>query len=59
MNYCFALLSIFIADYIKLFPEIIETYNGQDIENQILLNFHNQMMRGENQSINDAWKALG
>lgn len=59
MKYCFALLSMFIADYIKLFPEILETYNKQDLVSQIVLNFHNQMMRGETQSINDAWKELG
>jgi len=59
MKYCFALLSMFIADYIKLFPNILETYNEQGLVSQIVLNFHNQMMRGETHSINDAWKQLG
>lgn len=59
MKYCFSLLSMFIADYIKLFPNILETYNKQDLVSQIVLNFHNQMMRGEAHSINDAWKELG
>ncbi len=59
MKYCFALLSMFIADYIKLFPDILKTYNDQDLVSQIALNFHNSMMRGETHSINDAWKKLG
>ncbi len=59
MKYCFALMSIFIADYIKLFPNIQETYNNQDLVSQIVLNFHNHMMRDEEHSINDAWKQLG
>ena len=59
MKYCSALLSIFTADYIKLFPHIIETYNAMEIQDQILLNFHNHMMRPETFSINDSWKALG
>ena len=59
MKYCFALLSLFVADYIKLFPNILETFNKQDLVSQIVLNFHNQMMRGETHSINDAWKSLG
>jgi predicted transcriptional regulator with HTH domain len=58
MKYCFTLLSIFIADYIKVFPQIQETYNAQEIQDQILMNFHNHMMRDEKFSINDSWKAL-
>lgn len=58
MKFCFSLFSIFIADYIKLFPEIQETYNSLDIQDQILINFHNHMMRPEEFSINDSWKAL-
>ncbi|MBC6367615.1 DUF5677 domain-containing protein [Algoriphagus sp. AK58] len=59
MKYCIALLSIFVADYIKLFPNILETFNKQDLVSQIVLNFHNHMLRGEIHSINDAWKSLG
>ncbi|MDO1451094.1 DUF5677 domain-containing protein [Rhodocytophaga aerolata] len=58
MRYCFALLSIFIADYIKVFPGTQKTFDSLPIELQIMLNAYNKMIRGENFSINDAWKVL-
>lgn len=58
MKFCFSLLSIFIADYIKLFPEILDTYSSLNIQDQILINFHNHLMRPEEFSINNSWKAL-
>lgn len=58
IRYCFILFSIFIADYIKLFPEVKEIYERQGIESQIMLNAHNKLIRGDSHSINEAWKAL-
>jgi hypothetical protein len=55
----FIFVSIFIADYIHLFPNVLETYNQQSIIDQIVINFHNKMMRGNEYSINDAYLKLG
>ena len=51
MYYCFVFFSIFIADYIKLFPTVRDTYASLSNVDQILLNFHNKLIRGENYSI--------
>ena len=59
MQFCFVLLSIYLADYIRLFPQIKKTYEGFKIEDQILLNYYNKLSRGDSYSISDAWKALG
>lgn len=56
---CFVLLSIFIADYIKLFPETIKTYETQPLINKIILDFFNTFSRGDNFAIGDSRKALG
>lgn len=58
LRYFFACASIFIADYIKLFPNVLNTYNGLDIRDQIVINFHNTFFRGNDYSINDSWKAV-
>lgn len=58
MSYFFSFLSIFLADYIKLFPNIGDTYMQFSVEDQILLNFHNKLIRGDNYSICDTWKQL-
>lgn len=59
MQFCFVLLSIYLSDYIRLFPQIMNTYNDFSIENQILLNYYNTLSRGYDYSISDAWKMLG
>lgn len=58
MYYCFVFLSIFLADYIKLFPKVKTTYMELPLADQILLNFHNRSVRGDNYSICDTWKQL-
>lgn len=58
LKYCFSLMSIFIADYINLFPDVKETFERLDIVKQIAINSFNNMLRGEDFSINDAWKNL-
>lgn len=59
MKFCFMLLSIYLSDYIKLFPQIKNTYENFPVEDQILLNFHNKLSRGDEYSISDKWKMLG
>ncbi len=53
------LLSVFIADYIRLFPKVLSIYEGLPLINQIALNTHNRGFRGEEYSINDSYKILG
>lgn len=55
----FALLSIFIADYIHLFPTVANIFNQQPLMNQLVINSHNTLLRGYEYSINDSWKKLG
>ena len=43
----FILFSVFVADYIKLFPETIRTFESLDLIYQILLNGHNTITRGQ------------
>ena len=59
MRMAFILLSIYLSDYIRLFPQIQKTYDNFDIEDQILLNFFNKIARGDEYSISDTWKQLG
>jgi len=58
LKYCFSLMSVFVADYINLFPETRDTFERLEIEKQLAINTHNKMLRGEMYSINDAWKIL-
>lgn len=54
----FVLLSIYVADYIKLFPTVNETYDKLSLRDQVVINFHNMTMRGDEYSINEIWKEL-
>ena len=55
----FPLISAFIADYIKLFPGVLNTFNSLSLVDQIVIDFHNRYLRGYEFSINDTWKELG
>lgn len=61
MNLRFAvhLFSIFIADYINLFPKMLNDFERLPILDQIVLNFPNKALRGEEYSINNASTVLG
>ena len=43
--------AIFIADYIHYFPKIGAVYNSLDIEERVVIDFHNMLGRGERYSI--------
>lgn len=58
LKLAFFLFSIFIADYINLFPNVLETFNSLDIRDQIVINFYNTVARNESFSINDSAKAV-
>ena len=58
LKYCFSLMSVFVADYINLFPQVKDTFEKLEIYKQIALNTHNKMLRDDSYSINDAWKKL-
>lgn len=55
----FVLLSIFIADYIHLFPTTLRTFESQSLINQLVINGQNKLLRDYEYSINDTWKQLG
>ena len=52
------MLSIFVADYIKLFPDVLKTFETMDLRDQIVINFHNRMVRSQDYSINESWNAI-
>jgi len=58
LKIAFFMFSIFIADYIKLFPSVLNTFEAMDIRDQIVINFHNTMTRSSDYSINESWKSL-
>jgi hypothetical protein len=58
LKYCFSLMSVFVADYINLFPQVKDTFEKLEIYKQIALNTHNKMLRDDSYSINDEWKKL-
>jgi hypothetical protein len=54
----FFLLSVFIADYIKLFPEILTIFNNLDLKSQIVIDTNNVFARDARFSINNAYQNL-
>jgi hypothetical protein len=58
LKYCFSLLSVFIADYINLFPEVKDTFEKLEVHKQIAIDSHNRLLRGEKFLINDAMTNL-
>lgn len=59
LQVAFMMLSVFIADYISLFPNVLETFEEMGLVEQIAINFHNTQARGHGYDINEAWKATG
>lgn len=58
LKYFFALSSIFIADYIKLFPNVLNTFEKLPLKDQIVINFYLKFFRGSGSEINDTWKSI-
>jgi len=54
----FFMFSIFIADYIKLFPSTLATFENLKIVEQIVINFNNTMARSNEFSINQCADVL-
>ena len=59
LQYFFMFLSVYISDYINLFPEVLETFDNLELIDQILIDSYNTFARGYDYSINDSWKELG
>mgnify|MGYP003431035343 CR=1 FL=1 len=57
-KYCFSFLSVFIADYIYLFPDAKTIFEELSTGKQIVINSLNKLLRGDDFSINEAWKNL-
>lgn len=58
MTYCFALLSLFIADFLKLFPTAQKTFDEMHMRDQIVIDFYNTSFRGNAFQINESWKGI-
>lgn len=58
LKIAFFMFSIFIADYIKLFPSVLKTFETMELRDQIVINFHNTTTRGEEYSINESFNTL-
>lgn len=59
LKYAVNLFSIFLSDYIAVFPKVLQSFEHLPLLEQILLDFPNKFMRGEEYSINNSFKALG
>lgn len=53
------LVSFFIADYIKLFPETMKIFESLHLIDQIMINFHSKFLRVDKSTINSAMDVLG
>ncbi len=58
LQYVFYLTSVFIADYINLFPSVLRTFESLSLKDQIILNSYNVFLRGDSFAINDAKEML-
>lgn len=58
-QFVFGLVSIFLADYIKIYPDYKKHFMSEDIRNQMVLDIYNRWIRGDDYQIDTAWiKAL-
>ncbi|MGB4655357.1 MAG: DUF5677 domain-containing protein [Bacteroidales bacterium] len=58
LKYCFILVSVFIADYIYIFPAVKKTFEKLEIYKQIAIDSFNATYRGRDFSINEVLKNL-
>ena len=54
----FILISVFIADYINLFPNCLSTFESLELNEQIAINAFNVISRGQDYSINGSLESL-
>ncbi len=58
LRFSFIFYSVFVADFIAMFPGAKEDFEALPLVHQIIMNFRNKLFRGDNYSINDSWKNL-
>ncbi|MBK9726502.1 MAG: hypothetical protein IPO86_00125 [Saprospiraceae bacterium] len=58
LKFAFIITSIFLADYLKLFPTNLSAFEKMDIRDQFVINFFNKNIRGDAFSINDVNKRI-
>ncbi|MBS4064442.1 MAG: hypothetical protein KGZ74_07765 [Chitinophagaceae bacterium] len=59
IEYSIILLSIFLADFIKLFPSVRTTFEEIPQSEQLILSYPNYLARGESYKINNIIEKLG
>ena len=52
------LISVFIADFVNLFPQTLQYFNELKLEDQVIVDFANRLKRDNKYSINDSYKSL-
>ena len=58
LRFCLFLSSMFLGDYIKVFPATLKVFEANSDIDQIKMNFYNKAVRGDLYSINDSWQKL-
>jgi hypothetical protein len=58
LKVAFMLIGMFVADYIKVFPEMIDNFNTIDERDQCVINFWNTTARPKSYSISDCLDRL-
>jgi hypothetical protein len=59
LKYIFILGSIFLAEYIKVFPKVLSTFNDLSLLDQIVIDHYNMFGRSHVHTINSSYKFLG
>lgn len=55
VQYSLVLISIFFADYIKIYPDYKKHFMSEDIRSQMLLDMYNKWIRGDDYLIDTTW----
>ena len=58
LNRAFPMLAVFVADFIKLFPQAIDVFNNLNVRDQVVINFQNLFYRGDEYLINSSLNLL-
>jgi hypothetical protein len=59
IQYAVHCVAVFLSDFIKIYPTYKKTFEQQSLMFQILINFYNKFLRGDDHVINDTMKYLG
>jgi hypothetical protein len=52
-------ISFFVSDFVNVFASVKKTFENLPILHQIIIDFPNKMVRGDDYTINESWRHLG